>query len=191
MTSTAAMLPLPTSQEQRAPWLVITASYLWWGVIAAQLIGLAWIGLTFASAARIGGPAWDSLFTYGPVCLVMLALTISEVPLVLRLRRGSRAARLALVYLSVPAALVLGAFLQDLWWVAQAAATSIASPGPAGAGSSPAFWALVVSAATMAIAAGVLPFIGPALPFFRRSSRSAQHSPSASDTSSGVGGTVG
>jgi hypothetical protein len=168
MADTAAIGLARTSagSTPRAPWPVITAFYLWWVVIAAQSIGLAWNGFAFAQAARIGGPAWDILFVYGPVVLLTLIATVLEIVFVVRLRRGSRAARVWLLVLAIPAAASVTMILSNVWWATLAAASSVGFMPPAGVMNPSGFWTVVVALFLVAITAGILPFIRPVGRFF-------------------------
>lgn len=172
MTTLSPMMSRPDDrgpESPRAPWPVVVAFYLWWSIVAAQAIGLAYVGFTLALAAQIGGPAWDILFIVGPFTLAAIILTPLEIGLVVRLRQRSRIARTWLLILAVPAALSILLILSPAvqWALTAASSVSFASVGR-GASLSGVVVAIVIVIFLVAIAAGGLPFIGSAGNYFRK-----------------------
>ncbi|MDL9979370.1 hypothetical protein [Microbacterium candidum] len=107
---TAPMAPAITATAPaRPPRTVVVAFYLWWAPITWQLIGLAYILLTFSEAARIGGPAWDVLLNDGPSALLLPVVCGVEIAFLFPMRRGMRAARIVLTVVGflIAAALAL------------------------------------------------------------------------------------
>ena len=169
MMPATAWAIMPVTDERptpRAPWPVVAAFYLWWTLIAAQSIGLAWMGFTFAQAAGIGGPAWDILFVDVPIGLPTLIIVAVEFVFVLRLRRRSRPARIVLAVLAIPAAVSLTFMLSPIWWAGLATAASVGFVSPSAAADVTGFWVAVVIIAVVAITAAVLPFTRPVGRFF-------------------------
>lgn len=97
LAETSAQRAIPS----RAPSAIVLSFYLWWTAIALQSAYIAYCGLTFAEAARIGGPAWDILFDLELPVLVVLFVTALEIGFTLLLRRGFRGSRIVLIAISV------------------------------------------------------------------------------------------
>ncbi|WP_426324531.1 hypothetical protein [Microbacterium sp. E-13] len=157
----------PALPPPHAPWPVVGAFYLWWVLIVVQSIGLAWMGLVFGQAARVGGPAWDILFVYVPIGLPILALVVVEVVFVVRLRRASRAARVVLAILALPTAGAAMVIVSNMWSAGLAAAASVSFAGPNLTGVWMA-WVLIGALFLIAIAAAILPFLRPASRYFSK-----------------------
>jgi len=87
--------------RRRPPALVVCAFYLWLPLIVAQAIVVAYLALTLAQAARIGGPAWDVLFVDPPFAISLLMLVTLELGFAITMRRGSRVGRIALLVLAL------------------------------------------------------------------------------------------
>lgn len=81
----------------RPPWPVVVSFYLWWIPILLQAVLLAYIGLSLAEAARVGGPAWDILFVDAVPALVVLTATTAEIVCVFLMRAGRRGVRISLL----------------------------------------------------------------------------------------------
>ena len=173
MTANAAFEPefqFETAAERgmpRAPWPVITTFYLWWVLILAQAVGLAYIGFTLALAAEIGGPAWDILFVDVPIGLPTLVLVALEVIFVIRMRRRSRAARIWLAVLALPAAASVIVIVSPIVSASLLASDSVEFTNAAIAQTYQlALWTIVAAALILALAAAILPFTRPVGHFF-------------------------
>jgi hypothetical protein len=97
----SAIIETPNITALRAPRPLISSFYLWWLVVGLQSTYLAYTGLTFAEAARIGGPAWDVLFDFAIPDVVVLAVTTLQLTFVLLMRQGIRGSRVVLVVIAV------------------------------------------------------------------------------------------
>jgi hypothetical protein len=79
----------------------VVSFYLWWIPIILQGVLLAYIGLSLAEAARVGGSAWDILFIDAVPALVATAVTLVEIAAVFRMRGGHRGWRIALLVIGL------------------------------------------------------------------------------------------
>ena len=171
MSAIAIEPPSAAAPYRRPPALVIVAFYLWWPLIIGQSITLAYLALTLAQAARVGGPAWDVLFVDPPIAFSLLLMIAVEVAFVVQMRGGSQVARVVLLVLGtlnaafaflvgIPAT---GTRMPVVQTTAQVLAESVAVD-----------LALILNVlAVLAVAASLLPFIGPASRYFWKPPRAA------------------
>lgn len=180
------MTAIPTAQASapafgRAPVLVVVAFYLWLPIIIAQSIVLAYMALTLAQAARIGGPAWDVVFVDPPIAISLLLMVTLEVGFAISMRAGGRVGRVVLVLLAVlnaTFAFLVGApptgtRMPVVQTTAQVLASSVAFD----------LDLILKVLSVIALTASVLPFLPAASAYFARQQGTKSQAPSESSPS--------
>jgi hypothetical protein len=100
--------------------MILISFYLWWIPILLQACFLAYVGLSLAEAARVGGPAWDILLVDAIPALVAIVATAAEIIGAFLMRAGIRGGRIVLLAVGL-------VMLALVMWLAS---TSVAGSGP-------------------------------------------------------------